>query len=411
VRVAIRRAHWQLIVLGAAGLSWGLATLGGPGGATASYARGGALVVALATAALVAAVSTSSSVATRALAAAPVAYLGRLSYGIYLWHWPLWVWTQRGGWVDLTGLGAPLHAAVLTVATIVLAALSYRFVEWPIRYGRVARFLIPWRTLAAVGATLAAMFVVAQTTVVPYAGAALGRTTKTIVLVGDSVPQRLAPDLAAAAARRGYVVISATRGSCPALGVSLVNAVGKPWGPGPLCATDVPARQDAAIAQYRPALVIWWSRYELADRVDARGRPVAFDSPAWWTLQRNAFARRTAALTSRGATVVAVLIERSGLGISTRCSSSGCGHFLYRLVHATSAENAWNAFLFSHTTGAVRSISIESLVCHDHATPCNDRLPSGALARPDGTHYGTAAAPIVAAAVINRALVVAGLPR
>jgi len=411
VRNALRRTHWPLIVLGAAGLFWGLATLGGPGGATAGYARGGALVVAVATAALVAAVSTSSSMATSALAAAPVAYLGRLSYGIYLWHWPLWVWTQRGGWWNLTGLGAPLHAVVLTVATIALAALSYRFVESPIRYGRVSRFLIPRRTLVAVGVTLAAMFVVAQATVVPYAGAALGRTTKTIVLVGDSVPQRLAPDLASAAARHGYVLISATRGSCPALGVSLVDSAGKPWGPGTLCATDVPARQDAAIAQYRPALVIWWSRYELADRVDARGRPVVFGSPAWWTLQRDAFARRTAALTSRGATVVAVQIERTGLGISTRCGSSGCGPFLYRLVHDTSAQDAWNAFLAAHSTGKVRSISIESLVCHDRASPCNDRLTGGALARPDGTHYGPGEAPVVAGAVVDRALAVAGLPR
>jgi peptidoglycan/LPS O-acetylase OafA/YrhL len=411
VRDSLRRLHLPLMALGAAGLAWGLATLGGPGGATAAYARGGALTVAVATAALVAAVSTSSSAATRALAAAPVAYLGRLSYGIYLWHWPLWVLTQRGGWWDLTGLGAALHASVVTLATIGLAALSYRFVESPIRYGRVARFLIPSRTLVAVGATLAVMFVVAQATVVPYAGAALGRTTKTIVLVGDSVPQRLAPDLASAAARHGYVVISATRGSCPALGVSLVDSAGRPWGPGTLCATDVPARQDAAIAQYRPALVIWWSRYELADRVDAHGRPVAFGSPAWWALQRNAFALRTAALTSRGAVVVAVQIERSGLGISTRCGPSACGPFLYRLVHDTRAQDAWNAFLASHTTVAVRSISIESLVCHDRASPCNDRMPGGALARPDGTHYGPAAAPIVAAAVVDRALTAAHLPR
>jgi hypothetical protein len=69
----------------------------------------------------------------------------------------------------------------------------------------------------------------------------------------------------------------------------------------------------------------------------------------------------------------------------------------------------WNAFLASHTKGAVRSISIESLVCHTNASPCNDRLPGGRLARPDGTHYDSGAAPIVARAVIDRALVAAGL--
>ena len=410
VRAGLSRVHWPLAVAGAAGLAWGFATLGGPSGATNTYAYGGAVVVAASTAALIAAVSMRTSVATRALAAAPVAYLGRLSYGIYLWHWPLWVWTGRQGWWDLTGLGAGLRALVLTAATVGLAAASYRFVESPIRYGRVAKFLLPRRALVALAATLTALFLVDQSAVVPYAGAALGKTTKTIVLVGDSVPQRLAPELSAAAARLGYIVISATRGSCPASGVALLDARGRPWGPGAQCATDVPARQDAAIAAYRPALVVWWSRYELADRVDARGRPVPFGSPSYWALQRQAFDRRTAALTRRGAIVVAVQIERSGLGIATRCSATACGPFLRRLAHDTAAQDIWNSFLASHTTKKVRSISIESLVCHNRASPCNDRLARGGLARPDGTHYDAASAPLVARSVIERSLAVAGLP-
>jgi hypothetical protein len=178
-----------------------------------------------------------------------------------------------------------------------------------------------------------------------------------------------------------------------------------------VCATDVPARQDAAIGRYRPALVIWWSRYELADRIDAHGRPVLFASPAYWKLQEHAFATRTHALTRDGALVVAVQIERSGLGIATRCTRQQCGPFLRRLIDATAAQATWNAFLASHRSGAVRSISIEGLVCHDAASPCNDRLPDGSLARPDGTHYSPVAAPAIAQAVITRSLVAAGLPR
>ena len=277
VRGLIARTHWLLLGLGGAGLWWGLETLGGAGGATRAYANGGAVVVALSTAAVIAAIATRRSVATSALALPAVAYLGRLSYAMYLWHWPLQVWTGRYGWWDLSRLGTPVRATVLTLLTVALAALSYHLIEAPIRYGSVARFLAPRRAFVVVPLVLGAMFLVNSSVVLPRAGAATGTgVTRTIVLVGDSVPQRLAPELARAAARHGYVVISATRGSCPATGVAVVGPTGKPWGAGTVCATDVPARQDAAVAKYRPAIVIWWSRYELADRVDAHGHPVPF---------------------------------------------------------------------------------------------------------------------------------------
>jgi peptidoglycan/LPS O-acetylase OafA/YrhL len=404
VRARVTRSHRLLLAVGGIGLAWGLATLGGPDGATRGYANGGAVVVAVSTAAVIAAIATRASTVTHALALPAIAYLGRLSYAMYLWHWPLQVWTERYGWWDLTGLSMPLRAFVLTVLTVALAALSYHLIEAPIRYGTVARFLVPRRTFVVVPLTLCALFLINSSLVQPRAGAAIGRVTRTIVLVGDSVPQRLAPYLARAAAPYGYVVVSATRGSCPATGVAVVDQTGKPWGAGTTCATDVPARQDAAIARYRPALVIWWSRYEVADRVDAAGNPVPFATPAYWALQKQAFATRTEALTRLGATVVAVQIERSGLGMSTRCTPTKCGPFLERLIKATAAQDYWNAFLASHTSGAVRSISIQNVVCRDAASPCNDRLPDGSLARPDGTHYAPAAAPRVAQAVIERAL-------
>jgi len=53
--------------------------------------------------------------------------------------------------------------------------------------------------------------------------------------------------------------------------------------------------------------------------------------------------------------------------------------------------NAWNAFLASHNGPKVFSISIESLVCHDAANACDDTLPSGEPARPDGIHYSDTA--------------------
>ena len=87
------------------------------------------------------------------------------------------------------------------------------------------------------------------------------------------------------------------------------------------------------------------------------------------------------------------------------------GAFLRRLITATAAQDTWNAFLASHRGGRIRSISIQTLVCHDTASPCDDRLPDGSVARPDGTHYSAEAAPSVAQAVISRSLAAASLPR
>ena len=117
---------------------------------------------------------------------------------------------------------------MLTLMTVAVAAISYKLVEVPIRYGRISRLLLPRRTLATTLVALGALVLVDWIAVVPRAGAVIGNVTKTILLVGDSVPQRLAPALAAAAARDGYVVVSATRGSCPATGVAVVGSDGKP---------------------------------------------------------------------------------------------------------------------------------------------------------------------------------------
>jgi peptidoglycan/LPS O-acetylase OafA/YrhL len=57
----------------------------------------------------------------------PVRYIGLISYSLYLWHWPLLVIGR-----DV------LHPLVLVGAAVVLAALTYRYVEQPFRRG-VAR--------------------------------------------------------------------------------------------------------------------------------------------------------------------------------------------------------------------------------------------------------------------------------
>jgi peptidoglycan/LPS O-acetylase OafA/YrhL len=96
--------------------------------------RGGFAVVGVATAAVVAAGAQPAGATARLLSAKPLTWLGQRSYGVYLYHWPIFVWA-----VPLAE-GRPWPEVVLidlaaVVATLLVAAASYRFLELPIRRG------------------------------------------------------------------------------------------------------------------------------------------------------------------------------------------------------------------------------------------------------------------------------------
>lgn len=59
-------------------------------------------------------------------------YIGDISYSLYLWHFPAIILVTEG-FRGLPGQGTPIPAIVAIAVSFVLAALSYRFVEEPVR--------------------------------------------------------------------------------------------------------------------------------------------------------------------------------------------------------------------------------------------------------------------------------------
>jgi peptidoglycan/LPS O-acetylase OafA/YrhL len=78
-------------------------------------------------------------------------FIGLISYPLYLWHWPLisYAYVMRSGKPPTA-----LMAAALVAFSFLLAWATYRFIEYPIRYGTRRRYLSPIVALcvAALGA-------------------------------------------------------------------------------------------------------------------------------------------------------------------------------------------------------------------------------------------------------------------
>jgi len=104
--------------------------------------RGGFLVLSLLTASLVL-VAAHPGLKFGAILGNPVLkWFGDRSYGIYLWHWPIFVLMRSG--IDIQW-AEPIAFAAKIAIVLVVADLSYRFVEMPIRNGAIGTRLAIWR--------------------------------------------------------------------------------------------------------------------------------------------------------------------------------------------------------------------------------------------------------------------------
>jgi peptidoglycan/LPS O-acetylase OafA/YrhL len=149
----VRSTHW-IQLLGALGL---LSTLGlwfSVSQQSTWLFRGGLVVSSLLTCTVIAACHQPGPIAS-VLGWAPVRGLGRISYGVYLYHWPIYLWLDA----ERTGLSAwPLFGMRLA-ATGVVSIASFYLIEQPVRTRRVLPGWRLWAGAATAAVTVAALLV------------------------------------------------------------------------------------------------------------------------------------------------------------------------------------------------------------------------------------------------------------
>jgi len=115
--------------------------------------RGGLFAVAALTAVVIAGATAERSWLGRVLDIRPLRWIGNRSYGLYLWHWPVFVLvvaTLPG--VNRSGPGGWLLGGIALIVAAGAATFSYRFIERPILLNgftpTVRRWLGGWRRSA-----------------------------------------------------------------------------------------------------------------------------------------------------------------------------------------------------------------------------------------------------------------------
>ena len=105
---------------------------------------------------ILAGTSRTLSLPSKIIAAIPLQRLGKISYSLYLWHWPVLVIPQV-----IAGNRLPiLERIALALLSILLAALTEKFVERPFRKGFVIS-LKPLRNIAIAGVVASLLTVLA----------------------------------------------------------------------------------------------------------------------------------------------------------------------------------------------------------------------------------------------------------
>ena len=318
IRTALgRRLLWVLGVAGAVGIAVMWRTVAE---SSAFTFHGGFALLAVCTAAVIACVTlTPGHPLARGLSVQPLPYIGRISYGMYLWYWPvLLVMTS-----DRTHLQGLSLLAARMVVIVAISAASFHLVETPVRRGVLAG----WRSWVAVPASVATiaalpLLMPSLDAQVPAAQATTTRaysalaqlppvvaTTNPvrILLVGDSMIGSLGVGLSSLASHYGAQVVNRGSPGCSLAEATQVRVLWYTDPPGVPCEADNPQHvlttYRSLVRQFDPDVVVYLARSDTLD-TERDGTWQHLGQPAFDRWAEARYEQAIATLSSTGAHVV-----------------------------------------------------------------------------------------------------------
>ncbi|MGI8709830.1 MAG: acyltransferase family protein [Acidimicrobiales bacterium] len=382
--------------------------------------HGGILAYALTTAVLVVAAMGSGALA-RPFSWPAARAVGRVSYGLYLWHWPVVVFLTP----VRTAMDGLALLVLRTVITASAAIMSYVLVEQPVRRRRwpdpVVRVLAPG---AAVGIAVVFALLALQATPLPdylrnaEAASATGRTAEVVparrgarsapgasvapdassaalpkvaVLEGDSVAASLEDALANELASRGVVAVKSAVNGCGMITGSPLDPDGQPYNFGPACSEEIRGRQNGDVTRWKPGLVVWISSWEARNReIDGRRAELgtAAGDEAVLALVRQAVDR----LSAGGARVMVVTLP---VPYDTATVTHPAG-----LIEAIPKMNRLLRRLAHDDPAHVGVVDLGRIACG----PGCPHKRNGVTVRADGLHYSEPGAALVTPTIVDALL-------
>jgi peptidoglycan/LPS O-acetylase OafA/YrhL len=288
------------------------------GSASITYSGGLLLASALGAVVVAAASDARSTRLAAALSLAPLRWLGLISYGLYLWHWPIYAALSPRH----TGMHGPVLLALRLAVTLAAACASWFLVERPIRTKQPSGWWVGTRGTVsglAAAAIVVVALVAATTGAVHYSTKDLatgivrsdgaGSGAPKVLVVGDSVSASLASPAVKDPKAFGLDVIRSSVNGCQAVWDGVHRARGTE---GNVNTPDAcpPDLRQLVTTEKPAAVVVDYGGWTDADfELDGSWRDAC--SPAYQAALHTRFAAVLADVHSSGAPVVVMGAARS----------------------------------------------------------------------------------------------------